>query len=129
MRIPSITRILAYANGQRAATNDATELRHLDTLIGNLHKGMRARWDTDSGALLVKSANTRGAEYRVTADRCSCPAFTANCTHQRLRAIIVALSGDPPDEPSPLGDSEGDELPARPLGPRYAAARRAYAYT
>ena len=77
MRIPSRHSILARANDQRAKAvqqGDRTTVRQLDTLIGNLHRGMKMRWNA-GGALVVRSANTAGKEYTVTEQTCDCPAF------------------------------------------------------
>ena len=140
MRIPAKQRIIDRASDARADANQHHSydtVRHLDKLISNLNRGMRAKWNAD-GHLIVKSANTRGATYTVTSNNCSCPAYVDYCTHRRLRDLILDIqatdadtadmAGDPPDEPSPLGTDEGDELPARAVWPRVSAARRAYAY-
>jgi hypothetical protein len=102
MRIPSRKRIIDVASGQRtraSAAGDTTATRHLDKLISNLNTGMRATWDAESGCLLVKSANTRGAVYRVTAERCNCPAYCDYCCHRRLYDLIMQIVARDSDGP------------------------------
>ena len=137
MRIPSAVKIINRALDQRAdATNqhDAPTVKALDQLISNLYRGMKAKWDA-SGDLLVTSCNHVGAIYTVSQRSCTCPAFVAYCVHQRLRDLLLEMfstdvesadiDSDPPGEPSPLGDEEGDEAPEwRAVWPRVAAARR-----
>lgn len=140
MRIPARQRIIARANDARADANQHHSydtVRHLDKLISNLNRGMSAKWDAD-GHLIVRSANTRGAAYTVTSNNCSCPAYVDYCTHRRLRDLILDIQAtdaesadmqsDPPNDPGPLGDTEGAALPARSIGQRIAAARRTSAY-
>jgi len=92
MRIPARQSIIDRANDQRADAvhqHDPVTVRQLDTLIGNLHKGMKMKWN-DAGNLMVTSANSAGAVYTVDAQTCSCPAFKP-CNHMRLRDIILAI--------------------------------------
>jgi hypothetical protein len=93
MRIPARQRIIDRASDARADASHHHALdtvRALDKLISNLNRGMAAKWDAD-GALLVHSANTRGATYRTTEHACSCPAFVDYCCHRRLRDIILDI--------------------------------------
>lgn len=93
MRVPSKQRIIDRANDARA---DATAhhaddtVRHLDTLISNLYRGMSAKWNAD-GHLIVRSANTRGAVYTATSNNCSCPAYVDYCCHRRLLDLILDI--------------------------------------
>jgi len=135
MRIPSRHSILARANDQRAAAvqqDDRTTVRQLDTLIGNLHRGMKMRWNAGD-TLSVRSANTAGKEYTVTEQACDCPAFTP-CNHARLRELLLDMAqtqaksmdiaADPPGE-NPLGDEVGDTVPERRAWPLRIATIRA----
>jgi hypothetical protein len=140
MRIPARQSIIDRANDERADAvhaHDESTVRQLDTLIGNLHKGAKLRWAAD-GALMTTSCNTKGNIYRTTQHTCDCPAFKP-CWHMRMFDLLLDMlqteaetadqACDPPGEDSPLGPNEGDTLPKyRPLGPRLAAARSAYAY-
>ena len=86
----------------------------LDTLILNVALGSRCCWAGSD--LLVESLSTPGKVYTVTPDSCDCRA-TRPCWHARLRELL-----DPPGD-NPMGDDEGDSLPARSLGARLAIAR------
>lgn len=93
MRIPAKQRIIDRASDARSDASHHhayATVRALDKLISNLNRGMSSKWEID-GALLVKSANTRGATYRTTEHACSCPAFVDYCCHRRLRDIILDI--------------------------------------
>ena len=107
---PTTAQILDLAGKKRAAKPSPA----LDKAIVNIALGARCCW---AGAdLLVESLSTPGKVYTVTPDSCDCRA-TRPCWHASLRLLL-----DPPGD-NPLGEDEGDSLPARSLGTRLAIAR------
>jgi hypothetical protein len=92
MRIPARQLIIDRASDVRSdavARKDLATVKGIDTLIKNLYNGMKLRWDAD-GALIVRSCNTPGAVYAVTAQRCSCPAHKP-CVHMRLHELLLDM--------------------------------------
>ena len=90
--------------------NDRTTVHQLDTLIGNLHRGMKMRWNTD-GTLIVRSANTAGKAYTVAERTCDCPAFHL-CNHLRLHELLLHMAqteADSADIAALADDVPGDD--------------------
>lgn len=92
MRIPSLTSIVNRALDLRSDAlnqNDPAGVAHIDTMIRNLYRGAKLRWN-DDGALLVASCNTIGAVYATTAHSCSCEA-RGPCWHMRVFELLVDM--------------------------------------
>lgn len=152
LSVPSIAAILDRASEQRADAlrlADLSTARQLELLLLALKGGMQMAWNY--GDLLVSSASTPGTVYTVSCGQCNCPARKP-CKHLKLAEVLLDMLDtlaesadieadvddwefaaamadyDPPFEPNPQGDTEGDEPPARRLGVRLASARANYAY-
>jgi len=94
MRIPSTTRIVNRAldlRGDALNQNDPATVRKIDTMIRNLYCGMKLKWDSGDGALVITSCNTAGASYRVGQQSCTCPAYSY-CNHLRLRDLLIDMA-------------------------------------
>jgi hypothetical protein len=141
---------LAFDNAQRAETADKADrafFRRNATSYTNAldqyRRGVRPERLT-SGARLIPSSQPGRPAHLITMDgdwTCSCQARTS--MHWPLALCIGIeqafedmqqyddgdVSCDPPDEPNPMGDEEGDSLPVRaPWYARASAVRSAYAY-
>lgn len=89
MRIPSLGSIINRAldlRGDALHQHDGQTVRGIDTLIKNLYRGAKLKWDL-SGNLLVTSVNTPGAVYTVRTNACSCSCF-GPCWHGRARDLL-----------------------------------------
>lgn len=139
---------LAFDNAQRAETADKADrafFRRNATAYSNAldqyQRGVRPQL-LASGARLIPSSQPGKPAHIVRLDGdwvCSCQARSS--MHWPLALCIGIeqafedmqqfddgdVSCDPPGD-NPMGDEEGDTLPARPIGVRIAAARRNYAY-
>ncbi len=123
MRIPARSKIIDRASDARSdavARKDTATVKGIDTLIKNLYSGMKMRWDTD-GALIVRSCNTPGAVYAVSAHTCSCPAHKP-CVHQRLRELLQDMqqtAAETADQEADADEQDGPIIHLRltPLQP------------
>lgn len=142
LTIPPMSAISDRAGELRADAlrlADLATARQLELLISALGGGMRMAWSY--GDLLVSSASTPGAVYTVSCGACTCPARKP-CKHLKLAELLLDMfeaacdtadmeaDADPPNEPNPLGDTEGDEQPSgrtpAALGRRLAELRAPY---
>ena len=118
--------------GSAYRLQDDPTARQLERLIANIEAAGLC-WQL--GALYVASPS--GASYRVTRAGCDCPNARAGkrqCWHVaayellldmlQTQADTMDMYNDPPDEPCPLGDSEGDTTP-RALWARVTTMRGA----
>lgn len=140
--IPRVTAIIARALDIRESAvrmHDAAAIRQIDRLIEKLP---HARLCWRLGTLVISSPS--GGTYRVSRAGCDClnaqRCGKRQCWHVCCFELLLDMFAtecdsadmaacDPPDEPNPLGDSEGDELPSRaPWYARAAAVRSGYAY-
>jgi hypothetical protein len=128
---------IADLHASATRLQDTATAAQLARLSDALLRGARLRWDL--GALMVSSPS--GGTYRVTRGGCDCPngqkCSKRACWHVAAFELLLDMldtqaesadiaACDPPDEPNPLGDTEGDpEDPGewRSVGQRQAIAR------